>query len=82
MNRGQALLRQLVVKITPLRIIALDQLQFPRTVPFLDTFFAKDGIGHGLVKTRRTLTFVLRNPEQIHRQYSNDAANHGEQYRL
>src|SRR6202048_232135 len=34
--RGQALSRKLIVKIAPLRIMALDQLQFPRTPPFLD----------------------------------------------
>ena len=50
MNRGRALLRQLVVKIMPLRIVALDQLQFPRAAPFLDALFAEDRIGHGLVK--------------------------------
>jgi hypothetical protein len=30
--------------------MALDQLQFPRTAPFRETFFAKDRIGHALVK--------------------------------
>ena len=50
MNRGRALLRQLVVKITPLPIMALDQLQFPRAAPFLDALFAEGRIGHGLVK--------------------------------
>ena len=48
MNRGRALSRQLLVKITPLPIMALDQLQFPRAAPFLDALFAEDRIGHGL----------------------------------
>ena len=47
---GRALLRQLVVKITPLRVVALNQLKFPRAAPFLDPFFAEDHIGHGVVK--------------------------------
>jgi hypothetical protein len=50
MNRGRALLRQLVVKIMPLRIVALNQLKFPRAAPFLDPLFAEDRIGDGLVK--------------------------------
>jgi hypothetical protein len=50
MNRGRALARQLLVKITPLPIMALDQPQFPRAAPFLDALFAEDRIGHGLVK--------------------------------
>jgi hypothetical protein len=50
MNRGRALLHQLVVKITPLRIVALNELKFPRAAPFLDPLFAEDRIGHGLVK--------------------------------
>ena len=50
MNRGRALLRQLVVKITPQRIVALNQLKFPRASPFLDPLFAEDRIGHDLVK--------------------------------
>ena len=47
---GRALLRQLVVKIMPLRIVALNQLKFPRATPFLDPLFAEDGIGDGCVK--------------------------------
>ena len=47
---GRALSGKLIVKIAPLRIMALDQLQFLRTPPFLDAFFAEDRIGHGLVK--------------------------------
>ena len=50
MNRGRALLRQLVVKIMPLPIVALNQLKFPRAAPFLDPLFAEDRIGDGLVK--------------------------------
>ena len=50
MNRGQGRLRQLIPKITPLWIMALDQLQLPRTAPFLDTLFTEDRIGHGVVK--------------------------------
>jgi hypothetical protein len=50
MNRGQPLSRQLIVKIAPLRIMALDQLQLPRTAPLLDALFAENRIGHGLVK--------------------------------
>jgi hypothetical protein len=30
--------------------MALDQLQLSSTAPFFETFFAKDRIGHGLVK--------------------------------
>jgi hypothetical protein len=41
MNGGRALLRQLVVKIMPLRIVALNQLQFSRAAPFLDALFAE-----------------------------------------
>ena len=50
MNRGRALSPQLLVKITPLPIMALEQLQFPSAAPFLDALFAEDRIGHGLVK--------------------------------
>src|SRR6516162_589327 len=49
-TQGERRLRQLIPKIAPLRIIALDQLQFPRTAPFLDALFAEDRIGHGFVK--------------------------------
>ena len=42
MNRGRALSLQLPAKITPLPIMALDQLQFPRAPPFLDALFAED----------------------------------------
>jgi hypothetical protein len=47
---GPAPLRQIVVKIPPSRIMPLNQLQFPRTAPFLYTLFAEDRIGHGLMK--------------------------------
>jgi hypothetical protein len=47
---GPAVLRQIVVKIPPSRIMPLNQLQFPRAAPFLYTLFAEDRIGHGLVK--------------------------------
>jgi hypothetical protein len=53
-NRGRALSRQLLVKITPLPIMALDQLQFPRAAPFLDALFAEERSGHGLVKLDNT----------------------------
>ena len=46
MNRERALSPKLLVKITPLPIMALDQLQFPRAAPFLDALFAEDRIGH------------------------------------
>jgi hypothetical protein len=49
-NRGRALSPQLRAKITPLPIMALDQLKFPRAAPFLDPLFAEDRIGDGLVK--------------------------------
>jgi hypothetical protein len=52
-----------LVKIAPLRIITLKQLQFSRGA-------------------RQTLTYALRNREQIRRRHSNDAATHGAQYHL
>src|SRR5215212_10130142 len=50
MNRGRAFLHQLVVKITPLRIVALNQLKFPGAAPFLDPLFAENCIRHSLMK--------------------------------
>ena len=50
MNRGRTLSRQRVVKITPLQVVALNQLKLPRAPPFLDPLFAENRIGHGLVK--------------------------------
>jgi hypothetical protein len=38
-----------------LRIVALNQLKFPRAPRFLDPLFAKDRIGHGLVKLGQDL---------------------------
>jgi hypothetical protein len=43
---GHAIFYQLAAQILPLRILALDQLQFP----FLILLFTKDRICHGLMK--------------------------------
>jgi hypothetical protein len=35
-----------------MRIVFLDQADFPGAPPFLDAFFAQDGIGHGVVRLK------------------------------
>src|SRR5215467_4480830 len=49
-TQGQTLIRQLIVEVTPLRIMVLNQFKLPGAPPFLDPLFAEDGIGHGPVK--------------------------------
>jgi hypothetical protein len=39
-----------MIKVAPLRIMALNQFKFPRAALFLDPLFAKDRIGDGLMK--------------------------------
>src|SRR5215469_15195103 len=62
-TQGKRRLRQLIPKIAPLWIMALDQLQFPRTAPFLDALFAEDRVGHGFVKLdkHQPMHFVISN---------------------
>jgi hypothetical protein len=52
-TQGQPLLYHLVVQVLPLRILALVQFQFPGTTLFLDSLFAKDRIGRGLMKLNK-----------------------------
>jgi hypothetical protein len=41
---------QIVGKVAPLRIMALDQSELPGASPLLDALFANDGVFHGLVE--------------------------------
>ncbi len=43
---------QLIEQIAPMRIVFLDQADFPGAPPFLNPFFAQDGIGHGVVRLK------------------------------
>src|SRR5215469_11579072 len=40
-NRGAALNRQLIIKVAPLRVMALNQFELPRAPPFLEPLFAQ-----------------------------------------
>src|SRR5581483_11280379 len=46
---GQNLAGRLVEQVDPLRVHALDQADFPESLPLLDLLFAADGGRHGLV---------------------------------
>jgi hypothetical protein len=43
---------ELIVKVTPLRIVLLNQFQFPGAPPILDPLLPRDRILHGFVKLR------------------------------
>ena len=37
---------QLIKQVVPMRVVFLNQADFPVASPFLDAFFTQDGIGH------------------------------------
>ncbi len=48
--RFPALPQEIVVKVAPLRVLALDQFELPRPPPLLDPLLAQDRVRHGFVK--------------------------------
>ena len=42
--------QQVVVKVAPVRVLALDQFELPRPAPFLDPLFTQDRFRHRFVK--------------------------------
>src|SRR5260221_12369789 len=47
---GHALKRQVIIKVAPLRIIALDECELPLAPPTLDAHLAQDRIRHGVME--------------------------------
>src|ERR1700730_1383637 len=78
---GQAILYQLVAEILPLPILALNQLQFPRSPPFLDLAFHEGSHLPWSHEIRQRLTGAGRSPEQVRRWHLIDVAKHGKQGR-
>src|ERR1700736_3965772 len=78
---GQAILYQLVAEILPFPILALNQLQFPRSPPFLDLAFHEGSHLPWSHEIRQRLTGAGRSPEQVRRWHLIDVAKHGKQGR-
>jgi hypothetical protein len=61
----QLLERQLIIEIAPVRIMTLDQFEFPYPPPFLEPLFARDGGHYGVMELNKDQpmdTVVLNNP--------------------